>query len=214
MTRSKGFSLIEVLAAVTILSGVLFSLARIISASYIYTSKIRNIYLGTELARLKLHDVEEIIREDGLPETEIEEEGEFEQSEYKDFRWKYSIKRVFIPLPDFSTSGDGTNTREEEAAGMLSLAKGNIEDFFKERIRKLTLTVLWNKGDRESERVVFTIFLTTTGSVKTFQQYQGTGGAGGPGSGGDAMRKSDPSYNRFKTPQKIPQPPSPNMNLR
>lgn len=203
MKRTKGFSLIEVLAAVTILSGVLFSLSRIISASYIYVSKIHNIYLGTELARLKLHEVEEIIKENGLPESETEEEGEFERSEYEGFKWKYSIKRVYIPLPDFSSSGDGTDTKEEEAGSMLSLAKGNIEDFFKERIRKLTLTVFWNKGDRESEKVVFTVFLTTEGSVKTFQQFQG-GGAQGAGNAGDGVRKSDPNYNRFKTQERVP----------
>ncbi|HRZ80280.1 MAG TPA: prepilin-type N-terminal cleavage/methylation domain-containing protein, partial [bacterium] len=99
MRQMRGFSLIEVLAAVTILSGVLFAVTRIVSASYIYTSKIHNIYLGTELARLKLHEVEEIIKKDGLPEMETEEEGEFEEREYSDFKWKYSIKKVFIPLP-------------------------------------------------------------------------------------------------------------------
>ncbi|MGI6395004.1 MAG: type IV pilus modification PilV family protein [bacterium] len=199
MTTPKGFSLIEVLAATTILAGVLFSLSRIISGSYIYTSKIKNIYLGTELARLKLHDVQEIIKEDGLPDSETEEEGEFDEREYRGFKWKYSIKRVFIPLPDISTSSaDGTETQAEQAAGMLSLAKGNIEDFFRERIRKLTLTVYWGKGDRESERVVFTIFLTTDGTVKTFQQFQGGANAPGQRPSGGRGRKSDPGYNRFR----------------
>ena len=205
MTVSKGFSLIEVLAATTILAGVLFSLSRIISGSYIYTSKIRNIYLGTELARLKLHDIQEKIKEDGLPETEMEEEGDFDQREYSEFKWKYSIKRVFIPLPDISSSADdGTQTQEEEAAGMLSLAKGNIEDFFKERIRKLSLTVFWGRGDRDSEKVVFTIFLTTDGAVKSFQQYQGGGGVPGQDPSQGRARKSDPGYNRFKTPLNNP----------
>lgn len=202
MINRKGFSLIEVLAAVTILSGVLFAVARIISASYIYASKIHNIYLGTELTRLKLHEVEEIIKKDGLPEMETEEEGEFEENEYKDFKWKYSIKKVFIPLPDLSGSADGTEGQAEAAAGMLSLAKGNIEDFFKERIRKLTLTVFWGNGDRESERVVFTVFLTTPGTVKSFQQFQGNpsqnNGSAIPD--GDGKRKSDPNYNRFRPP--------------
>lgn len=217
MIARKGFSLIEVLAAVAILSGVLFAVARIISASYIYVSKIHNIYLGTELARLKLHDVEEIIKKDGLPEMETEEEGEFEESEYQDFKWTYSIKKVFMPLPDISSSAsDGTEGQAEEAAGMLSLAKGNIEDFFKERIRKLTLKVYWGKGERESEKVVFTVFLTTEGTVKTFQQFQGSGDPSKRGNGkipdGGGQRKSDPNYNRFRTPsgrdlmnQKAPQ---------
>ena len=191
---NKGFSLIEVLAAVTILSGVLFAASRIISASYIYASKVHNIYLGTELCRLKLHDVEEIIKQDGLPEDETEEEGDFEDREYEGFRWKYSIKRVFIPLPDFSTSADD-GSYLDQSASMLSLAKGNIEDFFKDRIRKLTVSVFWGEGVKESEKVVFTVFLTTDGTVKTFQQYTGgnNGGKGGKGGkGGNAPK------NRFE----------------
>lgn len=176
----KGFSLIEVLAAVTILSGVLFAVTRIISSSYLYASKIDNIYLGTELARLKLHDVELKIEEDGLPEMELEEEGEFEEEAYEGFKWKYSIKKVFIPLPDFTAGDTGAEGQQEQAASMLSLAKGNIEDFFKERIRKLTLIVYWGKGEKESEKVEFTIFLTTEGTVKGFQQYQGGGKSGAP----------------------------------
>ncbi len=190
----RGFSLIEVLAAITILSGVLFAASRIISASYIYASKVHNIYLGTELCRLKLHDVEEIIKEDGLPDDETEEEGDFEDREYEGFRWKYSVKRVFIPLPDFSTSSDD-DSYLSQSASMLSLAKGNIEDFFKDRIRKLTVSVFWGEGVKESEKVVFTVFLTTDGTVKTFQQYTGgnNGGKGGKGGkGGNAPK------NRFE----------------
>ncbi|MBR4531844.1 prepilin-type N-terminal cleavage/methylation domain-containing protein [bacterium] len=190
----KGFSLIEVLAAITILSGVLFAASRIISASYIYASKVHNIYLGTELCRLKLHDVEEIIKQDGLPDDETEEEGDFEDREYEGFRWKYSIKRVFIPLPDFSTSADD-GSYLDQSASMLSLAKGNIEDFFKERICKLTVSVFWGEGLKESEKVVFTVFLTTDGTVRTFQQYNGgnNGGKGGKGGkGGNAPK------NRFE----------------
>lgn len=191
---NKGFSLIEVLAAVTILSGVLFAASRIISASYIYASKVHNIYLGTELCRLKLHDVEEIIKQDGLPEDETEEEGDFEDREYEGFRWKYSIKRVFIPLPDFSTSADD-GSYLDQSASMLSLAKGNIEDFFKERIRKLTVSVFWDEGVRESEKVVFTVFMTTNGTVKTFQQYNG--GNSNNGKGGKGNKNGNTPKNRF-----------------
>jgi len=199
----KGFSLIEVLAATTILAGVLFSVTRIISASYLYASKVDSIYLGTELARLKLHDVEVKIEEDGLPEMEFEDEGEFDEDAYEGFKWKYSIKRVFIPLPDFSgSSDDGTQGKQEEAASMLSLAKGNIEDFFKERIRKLTLIVYWGKGVKESEKIEFTMFLTTEGTVKQFQQYQGgpSGNPAGNAAGNSKLFNSPVNRNLKSSP--------------
>jgi len=201
----KGFSLLEVLAAVTILAGVLFSVARIVSASYLYASKIQNIYLGTELARLKMHDIEEILKEDGIPETEFEDEGDFDREEYRDFKWKYSIKRVFLPLPDFNPGSDNVGGYQEQAAGMLGMAKGNIEDFFKERIRKLTLTVYWGKGEKQSEKVVFTHFLTTLGAAGEFKQSQGsTSGQPRPpaASSPDQGRLQPKSFNDFKVPER------------
>ncbi len=172
MMEQKGFSLLEVLAAVVILAGVLFSVARIVSASYLYASKIQNIYLGTELARLKMHDIEVMLKEEGVPETEFEDEGTFDRQEHRDFRWKYSINRVFIPLPDFSPGSGDVGGYQEQAAGFMGMARGNIEDFFKERIRKLTLTVYWGKGEKQSEKVVFTYFLTTLGQAGEFQQKE------------------------------------------
>lgn len=191
--RNCGFSLVEVLAAIAILSGVLFAVSRIVSASYLYASKVHNIYLGTELCRLKLHDVQEILKEDGIPEDEREEEGTFDDREYEGFRWKYSIKRVFMPLPDFSTDADD-GSYMDQASGMLSLAKGNIEDFFKDRIRKLTVSVMWDEGVKESEKVVFTLFLTTDKNAKTFQQYTGSSGNGSKNSG----NKNNGNKNRFE----------------
>ncbi len=182
----KGFSLIEVLAAVTILAGVLFSVSRIISASYLYASMVSNIYLGTELAQLKMHEIEEILKEDGIPETEFEDRGTFDNPEYDAFRWEYTIRRVFFPLPDLSPGRDDVGGYQDQAAGMLSLARGNIEDFFRDRIRKLTLTVSWGSGKRASEKVVFTYFLTTTGRAGEFRQHEGkkqeTAPSGEPGS--------------------------------
>ena len=88
---------------------------------------------------------------------------------------------------------------------MLSLAKGNIEDFFKERIRKLTVSVFWGEGLKESEKVVFTVFLTTDGTVKTFQQYNGgnsgNNGKGGNGKGGNAPKNRFEGLNKGGSPQ-------------
>ena len=167
MRRLAAFTLLEVMMATVILSGTLISISRIISASYLYTEKISRIYVGTELAWLKLHEIEETLRKDGIPSDEYEEEGEFDDRPFKAFRWKYEIKKVYIPLPDLAPSGDDEGGQQAQAAGMLDMVRGNIEDFFKSRIRKMTLTVWWNGGKKNSEKVVFTRFLDTSG--QTFQ---------------------------------------------
>ncbi len=172
----RGFSLLEVTIAVVILSTALIVISRIISMSYYYAERVENIYKGTELAWVKLHEIEEDIKKNGLPTLGPlgkEDEGEFEEDEYEGFRWKYSIKKVYIPIPDLAPGADDEGGKEEEAAGMLMGVKPMIEDFFKERIRKLTLEVLWGEGRRESEKVQFTLFLTTEGTVKDFKEIQG-----------------------------------------
>ena len=169
MKKTAAFTLLEVMMATVILSGTLIALSRIISASYLYTEKISRIYVGTELAWLKLHDVEETLKKDGIPTDEYEEEGTFDDRPFKEFHWKYTIKKVYIPLPDLAPSGDDQGGQQAQAAGMLDMVRGNIEDFFKSRIRKMTLTIWWNGGKKNSEKVVFTKFLDTSG-----QSFQDT----------------------------------------
>ncbi|MCK5808615.1 type II secretion system protein [bacterium] len=169
MRKTSGFTLLEVMMATVILSGTLIALSRIISSSYLYTEKISRIYVGTELAWFKLHEIEETLRKDGIPSDEYEEEGEFDDRPFKAFHWKYTIKKVYVPLPDLAPSSDDQGGQQAQAAGMLDMVRGNIEDFFKSRIRKMTLTVWWNGGKRNSEKVVFTKFLDTSG-----QSFQDT----------------------------------------
>lgn len=163
MRKLHAFTLLEVMMATVILSGTLIAFSRIISSSYLYTEKISHIYVGTELAWLKLHDIEEEFKKNGIPNDEFEEEGEFDDQPFQAFHWKYNIKKVYIPLPDLTPSGDDEGGQQAQAAGMLDMVRGNIEDFFKSRIRKMTLTIWWNGGIKNSEKVVFTRFLDTSG---------------------------------------------------
>lgn len=175
---NRGFSLLEVTVAIVILAGTLISLTRIISYSYSYSEKIDRIYQGTELAWLKLHDIEEDIKKNGIPTAEKSEEGEFDDKAFEGFKWKYTIKRVYVLIPDMSSpdSGSGGEGQQEQAGDMLMGVKSMIEDFFRERIRKLSLVVYWGEGKKESEKVVFTIFLTTDGTVQEFKQATGMPG--------------------------------------
>jgi len=168
-----GFSLLEVTVAIAILSGLLLSVSRIVSHSYYYTERVADIYLGTELARLKLHDIEEDIKKDGLPTADKEDEGDFDEKAYEGFKWKYSIKRVHIPIPDVSggsATGEVEQSAQDQGADLLMGAKSMIEDFIKEKIRKLTLEVWWGEGKRESERVTFVIFIPADTTVQDFEQ--------------------------------------------
>ncbi len=202
----RGFSLLEVMAAITILAGLLIAVTRIVSHSYYYTERVAAIYLGTELARLKMHDVEEMIKKDGIPTADKEEEGEFEEKAYQGFKWRYAIKRVHIPLPDVGGSlatGEAGETDQGQAADLLSGAKSMIEDFIKEKVRKLTVEVWWGEGKRESERVTFVLFIPADQGMQEFRQG---GGAIQPGG---RQRPGGPQKWFNKPPEGTPGAPSP-----
>ncbi|MFO7734904.1 MAG: type II secretion system protein [bacterium] len=189
----RAFSLLEVMVATAILAGTMIAVSRIVSASYLYNQKVRKIYLGTELAWKKLHDVQLWIDENGVPSDKITEEGDFDEAAYEGFRWEWSIVKVFLPLPDVSTS-DQDGGYMEESASMLMGAKGMIEDFFEARIRKLTLKVMWDGGERASENVEFTIFLPADGQMEKFQQAP----SGPPGAGGKTPSAPSQQKNPFQ----------------
>lgn len=194
ISAAGGFSLLEVTVAIAILAGLLLSVSRIVSHSYYYTERVADIYLGTELARLKLHDIEVDIKKDGLPTADKEEEGDFDEKAYEGFKWRYSIKRVHIPIPDISggsATGEVEQSAQDQGADLLMGAKSMIEDFIKEKIRKLTLEVWWGEGKRESERVTFVVFIPADTTVQEFQQ----GGSQQGGQPGQQGSKRPPMFN-------------------
>ncbi len=168
----KGFTLLEAVIAIVILAGTLVSISRIVMYSYRYSEKVEKIYQGTELAWLKMHDVDVEIDKNGIPTMDKEEEGDFEDNLYEGFRWYYSIKKVYMPMPDLNVGSEADDVNDEmtEAASTLSMVQPMIEDFFKVRVRKLTVKIMWGEGVKESEKVELTKFINVPGTVTDFSQ--------------------------------------------
>lgn len=168
----RGFTLLEAVIAIVILAGTLVSISRIVMYSYRYSEKVEKLYQGTELAWLKMHDVDVYILENGVPTMDREEEGDFEDDSYENFRWYYAIKKVYMPMPDLNmgSEADDVNSDMTEAASTLSMVTPLIEDFFKVRVRKLTVKVMWGEGVKESEKVELTKFINVPGTVTDFSQ--------------------------------------------
>lgn len=96
MQRSKGFTLLEVMVAVVIMSTVLVTLIGLKNKSMQDVALAEHITTATLLAkRLML----ETIAKNPQP---VEDEGDFpEEEQYKDYTWKRAVSR--FPLPGIGT---------------------------------------------------------------------------------------------------------------
>lgn len=84
--NSKGFTLLEVMVAVAILGMVLVSLLGLKNRSVQDVMAAERITTATLLAKKVM--TETLLSKNRLP---LEEEGEFEEQEFKDFRWTKMI---------------------------------------------------------------------------------------------------------------------------
>jgi general secretion pathway protein I len=84
--HSKGFTLLEVMVAVAILGMVLVSLLGLKNRSVQDVMVAERITTATLLAKRVM--TETLLSRKLLP---LDEEGEFEEEEFKDYRWKKSI---------------------------------------------------------------------------------------------------------------------------
>ncbi|MFQ5459119.1 MAG: prepilin-type N-terminal cleavage/methylation domain-containing protein [Myxococcota bacterium] len=146
--RRGGFTLIEVMAAVAILSVALLSLVRANNQTLLLKARAQDITTATLLARARLADL-------SIDPESIEEESEGDFGEqFPNWRWTLSREDVAIPfdyagLPPIETI---SSTETAEGMGGREPAARDPEDT--PQLLKLTLTVLWPAGASEGELAI------------------------------------------------------------
>lgn len=114
--RNAGFTLLEVMIAVAILAMVLVTLLGVKNRSMQDVMLADHITTATLLAK---REMTELIRNPSLRQ-QTEEEGEFEEEEFKDYTWKKKLEVYTFPY-------DGQNIS----------------------ITEMRVTVLWQEAGRE-----------------------------------------------------------------
>ena len=110
-----GFTLLEVMIAMMIVSISIVAIAGINSGSMGMHSYAKRLTVATLLARSKMSDVEQKLLSEGLPADDETEDGDFSDEGFPDFRWKAEIIRP--------------KTEEIQVADMLqSLGVGSGDD--------------------------------------------------------------------------------------
>ena len=144
-----GFSLLEVIISIGILSISLLAIFNLQSTSILGASRARRISTCTQLARQKmaqvLLDIEKGIPKGEFPEAK-EEEGTFEEEKFPDYSWKLVIKKTEIPPPPAPEGG----------AEIMIQAFTMVAERLSETTREVKLTISWKEFDEDQVGIVLT----------------------------------------------------------
>lgn len=185
--REVGFTLLEIMVALAVLGLALTSLYVTIGNSLRASAHAKMISQATLLCRYKLSELEERFALQGLSDTSFSEErsGNFFdhsdttsntralepspwqsdsalQNAYQRFQWTYRIEPVSMAaLGSLSQSmGMGGSAAPGMASGQMSQVVGLIQQGLEQKIRKVTVQVLWDEPGYKDQRVeVSTVFI-------------------------------------------------------
>lgn len=180
----QGFSLLEVLAALLILS------VSIIALSANQTQSIRLIQSANKrttavaLAQSKMAETNQLIMEKGLGEIKENSQGEFDQELYPSYGWTLSKQR--IPVPDFTSlmsAASGDVVDEEENQGSFEGPMKAVTDLWGKGIKQVTVEVTWKERENPKSYNLVTHYVEND-VMQQVQSMMGalTGGQAGGGS--------------------------------
>jgi general secretion pathway protein I len=184
--RSRGFTLLEMMIAMAILSGSLTWLIVGMSRNLKAENHAKLMTTANFLARQKISEFEDELYEKGFGEFEKDIDGTFEDKGFARFTWQIVVDKVELPsseqlqtvltnaqqarqslqggnAPDPNASSSSSSSGQNgnplsQSAGALASQFGIIKDVLEQGIRRVTVRVLWWEGRREQDVTVITYF--------------------------------------------------------
>lgn len=170
-TTRNGFTLIEVLVAISILAGGILIVATSWSGNFLRLRK-SNLYNNVAiLLERKVTEIQAKYRDKPLEEV-VDEEGDFGQ-DLAAYRWTFKTKE--FEMPDLSGAIMGEKGRTDEM--LLTMVKQTSE-FLSKSIKEGTISVLVKSGKKDVE------FSVTTYFIDYNKEFSLPGAGGGSGGGG------------------------------
>lgn len=173
----SGFTLLEVMISMAILSIALSAIIGVNIGAMAISGKAKGIILASSLARSKMFDLEEELRQKGFPDFDEQIDGDFDAEGYPDIKWVAQI--IKIKLPQYSPPQDVSMVAQQNQGGGSSLginplavspemsaAMAGLPVLIKqieEAIREVKVTVTWLEQEKEQSLVVTTHFVNIPG---------------------------------------------------
>jgi general secretion pathway protein I len=170
--RSSGFTLIEVLIAMTIMAGGIIVIAQAWSGNFLRIRKSAIYYDAATLLERKMVETEAKYRIKNLTEIPDEESGDFGK-DYPQYRWE--LKSRDLKLPDLSSLLIGKS--DEGADEMMLTMIKQVTEYLSTAIKEVKISVFIKRGKKELA------FDATQYFVDYNKEF--AGGLGGLGGGGN-----------------------------
>jgi prepilin-type N-terminal cleavage/methylation domain-containing protein len=184
-----GFSLLEVMIAMAILSGALTTLTVTLTRALRAANHARLMTTATFLCRAKLGEIEDSFITDGFTDEagSIEKHGEFKDAPYKEpsfqrYQWSYTVEKIKLPeasdiqaaatklLQDnqqigansqsSSSSSSGSSSTGTNIASSMGNMMGPVKEMLEQGIRRVTVRIFWDEPGARDQKVEVVTFYT------------------------------------------------------
>jgi prepilin-type N-terminal cleavage/methylation domain-containing protein len=191
-----GFTLLEIMVAIAILSMTLVVLLSIVTNNVRATNHAKMTTAATLLARTKMVDVEDYILDNGFSENTETANGSFKELGYPQFSWEYSIDRIDLPADMAQQGRDKATDQSLDAKDPMSMLTGFMGGMMssfiepvrvglQESVRKVTVTIYWDEHGRREQSFELVQYLTDPAKLDAAMNLgAGTGTGGNTGSTG------------------------------
>ncbi len=185
-----GFTLLEVMVAIAILSITLVVLLSIVTNNIRATNHAKMTTAATLLARTKMVDIEDQILDQGFSETTETAHGSFKELGYPQFDWDTTIERIDLPADMGQQAKDKSTQDTMDAKDPMSMVTGLMGGMMssfiepvriglQESVRKVTVRVLWDEHGRRDLSFEVVQYLTDPAKLDTVLNPPGATGTGG-----------------------------------
>lgn len=186
MKDRRGFSLLEVMIALAILTVSLVVLVQTQSSAVLLTNEAERTLVATDLARYKMSEVLLQLEKDGFQVSDVTEEGDFSDfgddtmnlefgSELEDYQWEYLVTEVDMEsmgdianaaqslsdMQDESQTGPAANGSSMDALAMLGFGPDVIMGMLGPYLREVRVRVWWGEDSKQAEEDGTEVVLTT-----------------------------------------------------
>jgi len=220
----NGFTLLEIMVAIAILSMTLVVLLSIVTNNVRATNHAKMTTAATFLARTKMVEIEDQILDLGFTDNDETTAGTFRDLGFPQFRYETLIERIELPSDLANKAKDQAGAETKDATDPMSLLTGfmggmmssfidPIRIGLQESVRKVTVRVLWDEHGRRDQNFEVVQYLTDPAQLEKSMLPPG-GAPGGPGGTGTTGGNTPPgtSNNPLNQRSGFTLPPPPNVN--